>query len=71
MGTIAEANGRSARYLGTPSSAVIAIAYVGQASELGSAFYLFALPSSDDFGSSVERAVTLHPLCTRSGAARL
>jgi hypothetical protein len=43
IGTIAEANGRSALYLGTLSSAVIAIAFVGQASELGDAFYLFAL----------------------------
>jgi hypothetical protein len=31
IGTIAEANGRSALYLGTLSSAVIAIAFVGQA----------------------------------------
>jgi hypothetical protein len=43
MGTIAEANGRSTLYLGTLSSAVIAIAFVGQASQLGNAFYLFAL----------------------------
>ena len=43
MGTIAEANGRSTLYLGTLSSAVIAIAFVGQADELGDAFYLFAL----------------------------
>jgi predicted small integral membrane protein len=43
MGTIAEANGRSTLYLGTLSSATIAIAFVGQASELGDAFYLFAL----------------------------
>ena len=43
MGTIAEANGRSTLYLGTLSSAVIAIAFVGQANELGDAFYLFAL----------------------------
>jgi hypothetical protein len=43
MGTIAEANGRSTLYLGALSSAVIAIAFVGQANELGSAFYLFAL----------------------------
>jgi hypothetical protein len=43
MGTIAEANGRSALYLGTLSSAVIAIAFVGQTSELGDTFYLFAL----------------------------
>jgi hypothetical protein len=43
MGTIAEANGRSTLYLGTLSSAVIAIAFIGQANELGDAFYLFAL----------------------------
>ena len=43
MGTIAEVNGRSTLYLGTLSSAVIAIAFVGQASQLGNAFYLFAL----------------------------
>jgi hypothetical protein len=43
MGTIAEANGRSSLYLGTLSSAVIAIAFVGQANQLGDAFYLFAL----------------------------
>src|SRR5437773_586114 len=43
MGTIAEANGRSTLYLSTLSSAVIAIAFVGQANELGDAFYLFAL----------------------------
>jgi hypothetical protein len=43
MGTIAEANGRSALYLGTLSSTVIAIAFIGQASQLGDAFYLFAL----------------------------
>ena len=43
MGTIAEANGRSSLYLGTLSSAVIAIAFVGQANQLGDTFYLFAL----------------------------
>jgi len=43
MGTIAEANGRSTLYLGTLSSAVIAIAFIGQANELGGGFYLFAL----------------------------
>ena len=43
MGTIAEANGRSTLYLGTLSSAVIAIAFVGQTSQLGDTFYLFAL----------------------------
>jgi hypothetical protein len=35
MGTIAEANGRSALYRGTLSSAVIAIAFLGQANRLG------------------------------------
>ncbi len=43
MGTIAEANGRSTLYLGTLSSTVIAIAFVGQANQLGDGFYLFAL----------------------------
>jgi hypothetical protein len=43
MGTIAEANGRSTLYLGALSSAVIAIAFVGQANALGDAFHLFAL----------------------------
>jgi hypothetical protein len=43
MGTIAEANGRSTLYLSTLSSAVIAIAFIGQASQLGDTFYLFAL----------------------------
>jgi hypothetical protein len=42
MGTIAEANGRSTLYLGTLSSAVIAIAFIGRA-ELGDTFFLFAL----------------------------
>ena len=43
MGTIAEANGRSTLYLGALSSTVIALAFVGQASRLGDAFYLFAM----------------------------
>lgn len=43
MGTISEANGRATLYLGALSSAVIAIAFTGQASELGDSFYLFAL----------------------------
>jgi hypothetical protein len=38
MGTIAEANGRSTLYLGALSSTVIALAFVGQASELGRPF---------------------------------
>ncbi|MET0228696.1 MAG: hypothetical protein ABW234_08325 [Actinomycetes bacterium] len=43
MGTITEANGRATLYLSTLSSAVIAIAFVGQANQLGDPFYLFAL----------------------------
>ena len=43
MGTIAEANGRSTLYLGALSSATIAVAFVGQANQLGDTFYLFAL----------------------------
>jgi hypothetical protein len=43
MATISEANGRSTLYLGTLSSATIAIAFIGSANELGDTFYLFAL----------------------------
>jgi hypothetical protein len=43
MGTISEANGRSSLYLGTLSSATIAIAFIGQADDLGNTFSLFAL----------------------------
>ena len=43
VGTIAEANGRATLYLGTLSSSVIAIAFVGQADQLGDSFSLFAL----------------------------
>jgi hypothetical protein len=43
IGTISEANGRSSLYLGTLSSATIAVAFIGQANELGDTFYLFAL----------------------------
>jgi hypothetical protein len=43
LGTITEANGRATLYLSTLSSAVIAIAFVGQANQLGDPFYLFAL----------------------------
>ncbi|MFL5768021.1 MAG: hypothetical protein ACJ758_09305 [Actinomycetota bacterium] len=43
VATISEANGRSTLYLGTLSSATIAIAFIGQANELGDSFYLFAL----------------------------
>jgi hypothetical protein len=43
MGTISEGNGRSSLYLGTLSSATIAIAFIGQTNDIGDVFYLFAL----------------------------
>jgi hypothetical protein len=42
-GTIADSNGRSALYLGTVSSAVVALAFIGQVARVGQAFFLFAL----------------------------
>ena len=41
--TIADSNGRSALYLSTVSSAVVALAFIGQIAHLGQAFHLFAL----------------------------
>ena len=41
--TIAEANGRTAIYLSSVSSAVVALAFIGQVSDAGDAFFLFAL----------------------------
>ena len=41
--TISEANGRSSIYLAALSSNLIALAFVGQISRLGTAFYAFAL----------------------------
>jgi len=41
--TIADSNGRSALYLSTVSSAVVALAFIGQVAHLGQAFMLFAL----------------------------
>jgi hypothetical protein len=41
--TIADSNGRSALYLATVSSAVVALAFIGQVTHLRQAFYLFAL----------------------------
>jgi hypothetical protein len=41
--TIADSNGRSALYLSTVSSAVVALAFIGQVAHLGQAFLLFAL----------------------------
>jgi ABC-type sugar transport system permease subunit len=41
--TIADSNGRSALYLATVSSAVVALAFIGQVDSLGRAFHLFTL----------------------------
>src|ERR1044072_6838953 len=41
--TVAEANGRAALYLGSVSSAVVALAFIGQVSRMGEAFFLFGL----------------------------
>ena len=41
--TVAEANGRAANFLSTVSSAVVALAFIGQMSEMGGAFLLFGL----------------------------
>jgi hypothetical protein len=41
--TIADSNGRSALYLATVSSTVVALAFIGQIDRLGQAFLLFAL----------------------------
>jgi hypothetical protein len=41
--TVSEANGRASIYLAALSSNLIALAFIGQTSRLGSAFYAFAL----------------------------
>lgn len=41
--TIAEANGRSALFIGSVSSGVVALAFVGQVAGMGEAFLLFGL----------------------------
>ena len=41
--TIAEANGRSALFLSSVSSAVVALAFIGQVSGMGEPFFLFGL----------------------------
>src|SRR5688572_15953054 len=40
---VAEANGRAGLYLGSLSSAVVALAFIGQISQLGDAFFLFGV----------------------------
>src|ERR671912_562989 len=41
--TIMESNGRSALFLTTVSSAVVALAFIGQVADVGQPFFLFAL----------------------------
>lgn len=41
--TVSEANGRASIYMAALSSSLIAIAFIGQVSHLGAAFYAFAL----------------------------
>src|SRR5215211_6804083 len=41
--TIMESNGRSALFLSTDSSAVVALAFIGQIADVGQLFFLFAL----------------------------
>jgi hypothetical protein len=41
--TISEANGRASLFVGAVSSGLIALAFVGQLSHLGTAFYVFSL----------------------------
>jgi hypothetical protein len=41
--TVAEANGRASLFLSTVSSAVVALAFIGQVSGIGRAFFLFGL----------------------------
>ncbi len=41
--TIAEANGRASLFVGAVSSSLIALTFVGQISQLGTAFYVFSL----------------------------
>lgn len=41
--TIAEANGRSSLFMSSVSSAVVALAFVGQVSQMGEAFFIFGL----------------------------
>ena len=41
--TVSEANGRAGIYLAALSSNLIALAFIGQMSRLGTAFYAFAL----------------------------
>jgi hypothetical protein len=41
--TVSDANGRTTLFIGTVSGALIAIAFAGQASQMGTAFFMFSL----------------------------
>ncbi len=41
--TVSEANGRTTLFVGTVSGALVAIAFAGQASQMGTAFFMFSL----------------------------
>ena len=41
--TVADTNGRCTLFIGTVSGALIAIAFTGQASSMGTAFFVFSL----------------------------
>jgi hypothetical protein len=41
--TVAEANGRSTLFMGSVSSSVVALAFIGQVSDMGEAFFVFGL----------------------------
>ncbi len=41
--TVAEANGRASLFIGAVSSGVVALAFIGQVSQMGEVFFLFAL----------------------------
>jgi hypothetical protein len=41
--TVADANGRTTLFIGTVSGALIAIAFAGQASQMGTVFFMFSL----------------------------
>jgi hypothetical protein len=41
--TVSEANGRTSLFLGAVSSSIVALAFIGQISEMGIAFFVFAL----------------------------
>ena len=64
--TVSEANGRASIYLAALSSNLIALAFIGQMSHLGPAFYAFALILLP----VIEWVGALRSSCTTSGSAQ-